>query len=147
MAFRAENTINGREARLFVEGEEIAYAKSFEANIEKNKTEVNLLGRRMTGHKTTGVSGSGTLTLYKVTSKFSRMMLDYVKNGNDVYFTIQGVLDDPGANRGLERVTLYHCNIDSVKIGQFDVEAEALEEEVPFTFEDCDLPDQLNETV
>lgn len=147
MAFRAQNAISGKEARLFVDGEEIAYAKSFEATIEKSKSEVPILGRRMTGHKSNGASGSGTMTLYKVTSKFNRMMLNYIKTGEDVYFTIQGVLDDKGSGRGTERVTLYHCNIDSVKFGQFDVESEALEEEIPFTFEDCDLPESLTEDV
>ncbi|MGC5326434.1 phage tail tube protein [Brevibacillus sp. SYSU BS000544] len=144
--FRAENTINGKEARLFLNGEEIAYAKSFEANIEKNKADVQVLGNRWMGKKTTGLSGSGTITLYKVTSKFTQMILEYAKTGKDVYFTLQGVLDDAGSGRGTERVTLLNCNIDSVKIGQFDVEAEALEEEVPFTFEGAELPEALKET-
>ncbi|MET3292258.1 phage portal protein [Brevibacillus fluminis] len=143
--FRAENTINGREARLFLNGEEIAYAKSFEATIEKNKADVNILGNRWTGKKTTGLSGTGTVTLYKVTSRFTKMILEYADSGKEVYFTLQGVLDDPGSGRGTERVTLLNCNIDSVKIGQFDVEAEALEEEVPFTFEGAEIPEALKE--
>ncbi|WP_139491788.1 phage tail tube protein [Brevibacillus dissolubilis] len=143
--FRAENTINGKEARLFLDGEEIAYAKAFEATIEKNKADIMTLGNRWTGKKTTGVAGTGTLTLYKVTSKFTRMMLEYANSGRDVYFTLQGVLDDPGSGRGTERVTLLNCNIDSVTIGQFDVEAEALEEEVPFTFEGAELPSALRD--
>lgn len=144
--FRADNTINGREARLFMNGEEIAYAKSFEATIEKNKVDVAVLGNRWLGKKSTSLSGTGTLTLYKVTSKFGEMMLEYSKTGKDVYFTLQGVLDDPGSGRGTERVTLLNCNIDSVKISQFSVEAEALEEEVPFTFEGVDLAESLKDT-
>jgi hypothetical protein len=147
MVFRAKNAINGKEARLFMDGEEIAYAKVFEATIEKGKAEIPILGRRMTGHKSTGANGTGTLTLYKVTSKFNRMMLNYIKTGEDSYFTLQGVLDDKGSGRGTERVTLYDCNIDSVKFGQFDVDSEGLEEEVPFTFEDADLPESLRDDV
>ena len=37
------------------------------------------MGRRMTGHKTTGANGTGTATFYKVTSKFAVLMMDYVK--------------------------------------------------------------------
>ncbi|MFP3325521.1 phage tail tube protein, partial [Planococcus sp. SIMBA_160] len=58
MAFKAQNTISGKEGRLFLDGEELAFIKTFEANVEKNKSEVNVMGRRMTGHKTTGANGT-----------------------------------------------------------------------------------------
>ena len=146
MPFRAQNTISGKEGRLFLNGEELAYIKSLEATIEKNKSEVNIMGRRMTGHKTTGANGTGTMTFYKVTSKFIRIIRDYVKNGQDAYFTLQTVLDDKSSGRGVERVTLYDVNIDSVKVAGLDVDSEALEEEVPFTFEDIDLPQALRDS-
>lgn len=146
MTFRAQNTISGKEGRLFLDGEELAYIKTFEATIEKNKSEVNIMGRRMTGHKTTGANGTGTATFYKVTSKFIRIMLDYVKNGQDAYFTLQSVLDDQSSGRGTERVTLFDVNFDSAKVAGLDVDSEALEEEVPFTFEGVDLPEELSET-
>lgn len=79
MAFKAQNTISGKEGRLFLDGEELAFIKTFEANVEKNKSEVNVMGRRMTGHKTTGANGTGTATFYKVTSRFVQLMLNYVK--------------------------------------------------------------------
>lgn len=94
MALKAQNTISGKEGRLFLDGEEMAHIKTFEANVEKNKSEVNIMGRRMTGHKTTGANGTGTATFYKVTSKFVLLMMDYVKKGSDPYFTLQAVLDD-----------------------------------------------------
>lgn len=146
MSFKAQNTISGKEGRLFLNGEELAYIKSFEATIEKNKSEVNIMGRRMTGHKTTGASGTGTATFYKVTSKFVKIMMGYVKTGKDEYFTIQSVLDDTSSGRGTERVTLLDVNFDSAKVAGLDVDSEALEEEVPFTFEYIDLPEELSET-
>ena len=57
----------------------MAHIKTFEANVEKNKAEVNIMGRRMTGHKTTGANGTGTATFYKVTSQFVTLMMNYVK--------------------------------------------------------------------
>ncbi len=89
MALKAQNTISGKEGRLFLDGEEMAHIKTFEANVEKNKSEVNIMGRRMTGHKTTGANGTGTATFYKVTSKFVLLMMDYVKKGSDPYFTLK----------------------------------------------------------
>ncbi len=146
MSFRAQNTISGKEGRLFLDGEELAYIKMFEADIEKKKSEVPIMGRRMDGHKSTGATGTGTATFYKVTSKFIRLMVDYVKTGVDPYFTLQAVLDDKGSGRGVERVTLFDVNFDSAKVGNLDVDSEALEEEVPFTFEDIELPEELNDT-
>jgi len=106
MAFKAQNTISGKEGRLFLDGEELAFIKTFEANVEKNKAEVNVMGRRMTGHKTTGANGKGTATFYKVTSRFVHLMLNYVKKGEDPYFTLQAVLDDqnlPAAEQNVSR--------------------------------------------
>ncbi|WP_046180389.1 phage tail tube protein [Domibacillus tundrae] len=145
MAFRSGNTINGREGRLFFEGDEVAYTKSYEATIEKNKTEVPVLGRRMMGHKTIGASGSGTLVVYKVTSKFVRLMADYVNKGEDPYFTFQEVLDDKASGRGTERVTISDVNFDSAKVAGLNAEGEVLEEELPFTFEGIELPEELAE--
>ncbi|MEN1969024.1 phage tail tube protein [Lentibacillus sp. N15] len=146
MVFRARNTINGKEGRLFLEGEELAYIKTFEANVEKNKEETPIMGRRMMGHKTSGASGTGTATFYKVTSRFIEIMSEYIKTGKDPYFTMQAVLDDKTADRGTERVSLYDVNFDSVKVAGLDIEAASLEEEVPFTFEDFDLPEALKDS-
>ncbi len=44
MALKAQNTISGKEGRLFLDGEEMAHIKTFEANVEKNKSEVNIMG-------------------------------------------------------------------------------------------------------
>ncbi|MBC1233162.1 phage tail tube protein [Listeria booriae] len=146
MGFKAQNTISGKEGGLFVDGIEVAEVKTCEATIEKNKSEVNVMGRRMTGSKTTGAKGTGTLTIYKVTSRFVKMMLDYVKTGKDPYFSVQTYIDDKASGRGAERITLKDVNIDSVKIVNLDVDSEALEEEIPFTFEDFDVPESLKST-
>ncbi|TDQ35283.1 phage tail tube protein [Aureibacillus halotolerans] len=144
--FRAQNTIAGKEGRIFIDGNEMGYAKSVEATIGKTKSEVPILGRRMAGHKTTGATGTGTLVLYKVTSTFIRHMLNYLRTGEDLYFTLQFVLDDRSSGRGTERVVLFDCNFDSVELGKINVETEALEESIPFTFEDADLPEALRGT-
>lgn len=146
MPLRSRDVISGKEGRLFLDGEELAHIKSFEATVEKNKEEVPIMGRRMMGHKTSGASGTGTMTLHKVTSQFVKIMISYVKTGIDPYFTVQSVLDDKTSGRGTERVTLYEVNLDSAKVAGLDVESAALEEEVPFTFEDLDLPEELSST-
>lgn len=143
--FRSENTISGKEGRLFFDGEELAYVKEFEATVTKNKSDVPVVGQRWTGKKATGLAGEGSMTLYKVTSKFIRLMKQYEETGEDAYFTLQGVLDDKGSGRGTERTTLYRVNIDSTVIAQLNADGEPLEEEVPFTFEGFDTPETLRD--
>lgn len=146
MAFRGRNTISGKEGKLFLDGEELAHVKTYEANVEKIKEEVLVMGRRMTGHKSNGGTGTGTATFHKVTSRFIQVMKEYMRTGVDPYFTFQSVLDDKTSGRGVERITLYDVNFDSVKVAGLDVDSTSLEEEVPFTFEDFDIPKALLDT-
>lgn len=146
MNYSGENTISGKEGRLFLDGNEMANVKSFEATIEKAKEDVNILGQRWMSKKSNGVSGTGTLTLYKATSEFIEQILKYANEGIDTYFSLQSVLDDKSSGRGTERVILYRVNLDSVKIAQLDVDTASLEEEIPFTFEGADLPERLKNT-
>jgi hypothetical protein len=42
-------------------------------------------------------------------------------------------------------VVLKRCNLDSILLAKFDATAEdSLEEELPFTFEDFDIPDKFS---
>ena len=62
----APDTISGKEGRAYAKingnNEELFYAKTIEANVEKSKSEIKAIGKRMTGHKTTGANGSGSMT-------------------------------------------------------------------------------------
>lgn len=149
MAFlQAPDVISGKEGRAYavIDGqvEELFYAKSIEAKVEKTKTEVKVLGRRATQHKATGWNGTGTMTIYYVTSLFRRLMLEYARTGKDFYFTLQVINEDPASAAGRQTTVLKECNIDSVVLARLDVEAEELDEEVPFTFSDFELPEQFN---
>ena len=70
----APDTISGKEGRAYAKingnNEELFYAKTIEANVEKSKSEIKAIGKRMTGHKTTGANGSGSMTLYYMTPLF-----------------------------------------------------------------------------
>lgn len=148
MAFlNAGDTISGQEGRAYANingiNEEMFYIKTLEASIEKTKAEIKTLGHRGLQHKATGWSGTGSMTIYYVTTKFRQMMLDYVKTGIDSYFDIVIVNEDPASSIGKQTVTLYNVNLNKVIIGKLDTESEALEEELEFTFEGVDIQDQF----
>jgi hypothetical protein len=144
---KAQDVISGKEGRAYavINGnvEELFYARTIEATVEKTKTEIKTLGRRGTQHKATGWSGSGTMTIYYVTSLFRRLMLDYTRTGKDLYFTLQVINEDPASSTGKQTTVLKEVNLDSVIVARLDAEADELEEEVPFTFSDWDMPDQF----
>jgi len=147
--FRNQDAISGKMARAYatINGriEELFYAKSIEATIEKNKVDVPILGKTNTSQRSTGWSGTGTLTIYYVTSLFRQMMVDYVKTGRDFWFDLQIVNEDPVSSAGKQTVVLKNCNLDSVVIAQFDSTSDdMLEEELPFTFDDVDILDRFN---
>lgn len=144
---QAKDTISGQEGRAYatINGrvEEMFYVKSLEAKVEKEKTELKTLGRRGTQHKATGWSGSGSMTIYYMTSMFRRMMLDYMNNGKDTYFDIQIINEDPTSSVGKQTIVLQGVNLDSMVIASLDTDAEALEEDIDFTFEGVIMQDQF----
>ncbi|MET1171436.1 phage tail tube protein [Paenibacillus amylolyticus] len=145
---KASDTISGQEGRAYAtingQTEEMFYVKTLEATVEKQKAEVKTLGRRGVQHKATGWSGSGSMTIFYTTSRFRELMLQYMQNGVDTYFDIEVTNEDPSSTIGKQTVTLKGVNLDSVIMASLDTEAEALEEEVSFTFEDVDMPVSFN---
>lgn len=143
MAFmKAEDAISGQEARAYatINGsvEEMFFAKSLEAKAEKSKSDFKALGKRGTQSKATGWKGTGSMTIYYATPLFRQMMLDYIKTGKDTYFDIQVVNEDPSSSIGNQTVVLKNVNLDSVVMAKFDVDAEFLDEDIDFTFDDVE---------
>ena len=148
MAFlKAGDTISGQEGRAYAtingQVEEMFYIRTLEATIEKQKTEVRTLGRRGVQHKASGWTGSGTMTIYYVTTLFRQLMLDYIKNGRDIYFDVTIVNEDPTSSIGRQTVVLKNVNLDSVMAARLDTETEVLDEEISFTFDDVDIMDSF----
>lgn len=120
-------------------------AINLEANFEKQKTEVPILGKTGKGHKSTGWVGSGNATFHYNTSIFREMMYHYKETGEDMYFDIQITNHDPTSSVGQQTVILKDCNIDGGILAKFDADAEYLDEDMDFTFEDWEMPQKFNE--
>ena len=140
---RAGDTVSGQEGTIqaIINGqvEDLFMVKDIEGIAEKIKEEVRTLKKRGVQHKAAGWTGTGTMTIYYVTSLFRRVMLDYIKNGRDIYFDIVITNDDPTSTIGTQTIVLHGCNLDSVVLAKLDVEATSLDEEVSFTFDDADM--------
>lgn len=144
---RGEDAISGKMGKAYatINGEvyEMFYLKNIEAVAEKTKAEIPVLGRTGVQHKASGWSGTGTATVYYVTSKFRELMLEYIKTGRDIYFDILIENEDPTSSTGRQTTILKGVNLDSVTMAKLDIESEALDEEISFTFNDIDMPNKF----
>lgn len=139
----ANDVINGREGTAFItiDGRNIPmfFLKNIEATVELNKAEVPVLGTRMVQRKVTNASGSGSMTIHKVTSEFAKVAVEYLKSGRIPDVTIKVTNDDPQSSIGRQSTLLKHVILDSVVIAKLDVESDTLDEDCDFTFNDADL--------
>lgn len=129
-------TIDGNRYLLF-------QAKNLEAKLEKDKQEVAILGRMSKGHKTVSVNGTGSMTIYKNTALFDQMLLKLKSTGEDTYFDMQISNNDPTSAAGRQTSILKDCNIDSAIVANYDADGEWLEQDIDFTFEDIEQPEQF----
>lgn len=116
---------------------------NLEANVEKSKSELPILGRTGKGNKSTGWKGTGSATMYYNTSLFREMLYKYKETGTDVYFDIQCTNEDPTSSVGRQTVILKDCNLDGGILAKFDADAEYLDEDFDFTFDDFEIPEKF----
>ena len=140
----APDTISGKEGRAYAKingnNEDLFMAKNIESTVEKAKSEIKAIGKRMTGHKTTGGNGTGSMTLYYLTPLFRDMIKQWKETGVDVYFDMVVENDDPESSAGKQSILLIGCNLDSTVLAKLDGDSDdPLDEDVDFTFEDFDI--------
>jgi hypothetical protein len=149
MYLKAGDIISGQEGTATAEingnVETLFNVKSITATVEKQKSEINVLGHRGTQHKTVGWSGSGSMTVYYVTSTFRKLMETYVKTGADTYFTLTITNNDATSSVGPQTTALYNCNIDSSIVAKIDVDNTELDEDMDFTFDDFAILQEFTE--
>ena len=143
----AKDTVSASLAECYVTIEDKRYnlmqAINLEANFEKNKTEVPILGKTGKGNKATSWTGTGSATFHYNTSVFRMLMYRYKETGQDVYFDIQVTNEDLTSSVGRQTVILTDCNVDGGILAKFDADAEYLDEDMDFTFEDFEIPEQF----
>lgn len=143
----AKDTLSAKLAQCYVTIEGNRYnfmqAISLEASIEKNKVQVPILGRTAKGNKSGGWVGKGKAKFHYNTSVFRRLLREYKNSGEDIYFDIQIINDDPTSSAGTQSVILVDCNLDGGVIAKFDADGTYLDEEIGFSFEDFKIVEEF----
>ncbi len=120
-------------------------AINLEAKVDKTKSKVPILGKTGKGNKSTGWEGTGKATFHYNTSMFRELLYAFKQTGQDVYFDMQITNEDPTSSVGRQTVILKGCNIDGGILTKFDADAEYLDEEMEFTFEDFEMPEKFGQ--
>lgn len=144
---QSKDAVSSKLAECYITIDDERYllmqAKSFEANFEKEKQKISILGQTGQGNKTTSWSGTGSMTIYHNTPLFNELMLRFKNTGEDVYFDIQVTNEDPTSSVGRQTMIFKGCNIDGGVLASFDAEGSLLEQSVDFTFEDFEMPERF----
>lgn len=137
---RGWDAISGSLAQCYITIDGNRYnfmqAINLEASIEKNKTEVPILGKTGKGNKSNGWSGSGSMTCHFNQSVMRELLEKYKDQRIDTYFNIEVTNEDPTSRVGKQTVLLIDCNLDGGILAKFDADADYLDEDMDFTFED-----------
>lgn len=145
---RGTDPISGKLGECYanIDGsmEEMIYTKKIEAKIEKQKKEINVLGYSGSKNKSAGWKGTGSCTLYYLTSLFRKLMLEYMNTGKDFYMDMFIVNDDPSSNAGRQKMWLKNVNFDGITLAMLDVDNTELNEEVSFTFDGAELIEEFD---
>ena len=143
----AKDSVSAKLAECYVTIENNRYnfmqAINLEANFEKTKSEVPILGKTGSGNKSTGWKGTGSATMHYNSYIMRELMERFKKTGEDVYFDIQVTNEDPTSSVGRQTVILKDCNIDGGVLAKFDADGEYLDEDIDFTFEDFEIPEKF----
>lgn len=142
------DTISTRDATLSVNiGGRVftlIECNKFEANLEKNKEDVNTLGTHWKHKKTTSVEGTGTLGGYWINSNWIKYGIPYTQQQGDLYFDATLTIHDPTSQVGTQIIHFDYMNLDKIPIADFEADDGVMDYEADFTFEDVQLVQEFD---
>lgn len=137
----AKRVFSGTFGEVWLDGEKVAETYSFSAKYSANKTEVPLCGQMVIDTKTISVKGTGSVGMYRISSRMAVVVGEKLSQGLDPRFTILEKLADPDAY-GAERIAFYNCSFDDVTLADWAA-GELSKIEAPFTFTKHELLEEV----
>lgn len=150
MSFLLErDALNGKQGSAFMtiggQNIEMFNMKKFQSDAEFQETDFKVVGTTLVQKKTTGVTLTGTMTIYYGTPHFLRLLQEYLKTGRLPYFTLQITNDDPATSVGAQTVVLYNVKLQKLPVAMLDADADFLEMEVGFSYTNIEVLNYFND--
>lgn len=150
MAFLLErDALNGKSGSAFMtidnQNVEMFNMKKFQSDAEFQESDFKVVGTTLTQKKTTGVTLTGSMTIYYGSPHFLRLLKEYLKTGKTPYFTLQITNDDPSTSVGTQTVVLYNVKLQKMPVAILDADADWLEAEVSFSYTNIEVLNWFND--
>lgn len=149
MVLQAGDVINSKDATVTatINGRVIPLIEctDFEAKIEKNKEDVQVLGSHWKHHKVTSIEGTGTLEGYLISSMWLKYALPYINGGAELYFNITVDIEDKSSRTGKQTVQLTDVSLDDIPIADISADDSVLDWSSDLTFEGVQLINEFND--
>lgn len=149
--FNPRDTVSAKQGKVYVliNGSRELWLNvkniSCKANIEN--ADVPRLGTMVKGSKTTGMSYSGSMTIYKVHSGVDDMVQQLAETGVVPYFDIQTVVEDKTSGNGRDAKLITDCVLDGdIELVGIDADGEFIEQEVGFNASGVTYLEKLRNT-
>ena len=133
--------LRGNFGALWINNEEVAEVKTFEAKVTLEYAELDIMGKMGKYQRNTGFTGEGTMVLHKINSRIIKLVGEELQDGKLPEIKIVAKLADPTAD-GEERVVFTNVTVDELMLMKFE-NKELREEEVPFKFAEYEIIDSI----
>ena len=136
---RLADTIIAQEGKAFITvdgvNRELFEISSLRAQLDMVVQERRMLGSRMTQHKVTGVTGSGSATLYFMNSEQLNQTIHYIKNGTRSNIKLQVKNNDPQSTVGAQEVVLSNVIFNTIPVTALEESDDPVTFDSDFTFD------------
>lgn len=113
-----KDTVNGGQGlvQMDINGnlETLFHVKNVEAFIEKNKESLPIAGSHWEHSKLKTIKGTGSCTMYYMSSTFILLAQKLAKEGKDFDFDMIITNEDPESSVGKQTTVLRSCNMDKI---------------------------------
>lgn len=137
-----DKVINGTWTEVWLDDEYVAEATGVTAKVEFQTETVNFAGQMFEDRKVVGYTGSGSLTLHKVNTRFQNSIAETMKTGKEARFTLIVKIADPSVD-GVERVALKNVCLNSLPLFETDMK-KLLNVTYDFSFSDFEYLETIN---
>ena len=115
------------------------------AEARLNKPQLAILGKTGKVNKVGSWEGEGSAKLYYCDSLMRQKVAEYNKSGKMFTMDIEVYNDDQSSSMTQQAATLKNCLLDEIIIAKIDAEAEYLDEDISFTFDDFSIDQTFEE--
>jgi len=138
---RGNEVISGSDGVVWVNGEEWAEVKAFEAKVAGEFEDVNFCNDYATYKRFMGRTGEGTLTLIKTQSRGAKVMAEAFRTGVMPDIKIITKLSNKQTGKA-ERAVIKDVVFSEFNLSKFENRS-IMEEELPFTFSDYEYIEMI----